>query len=109
VGLLSIQATDSESARGKKRGDGQDWRRGRGGGRGAGGRGGGGRGGFRAPLKLSDADLEEVKALPGVDALLSKGHSVVVLAIGKARLFYEGNPVVFGGAVGAVFGEPKVC
>jgi len=44
--------------------------------------------------------------LEGVQALLSKGHHVIVLAIGKARLFYEGNPVVFGGAVGAVLGDP---
>jgi len=42
-----------------------------------------------------------------VQTLISQQHKVIVLAIGKARLFYEGNPVVFGGAVGAVLGEPK--
>lgn len=77
----------------------KDWRGSKGGRRGKGG-------GFRAPPALSEADLAEVQSLEGVQALLSEGMKVVVLAIGKARLFYEGNPVVFGGAVSAVFGEP---
>ena len=39
--------------------------------------------------------------------LLEAGHKVVVLQAGKARLFYDGNPVVFGGAVQNVLGKPK--
>jgi hypothetical protein len=96
---LAMQASGSESV---KKGGGArrtDWRNGRGGRR---GRGGGGRG----PPALTEAELAGVQDLEGVQALLSEGMKVVVLAPGKARLFYEGNPVVFGGAVGAVFGEP---
>ena len=55
---------------------------------------------------LSAEGLAAVQALEGVQALTSKGFKVVVLAVGKARLFYEGNPVVFGGAIGAVLGDP---
>ena len=105
---LSMQA-DGGKRRGSNSG-GVDYRRRSGGGGERGGRGGGGRGergGFRAPPVLSAADLADLKELPGVQTLLSQEHKVIVLAIGKARLFYEGNPVVFGGAVGAVLGEPK--
>ena len=55
---------------------------------------------------LSDEEMAALQALEGVKALISKGFKVVVLAAGKARLFYEGNPVVFGGAIGAVLGDP---
>ena len=111
VRTLSMQASGTESsARGQKaakgQSDGKDWRRGRGG-AGGGGRGGrGGGGGLRSPPVLSEADLASLEGLAGVQALTSKGHKVLVLAVGKARLFYEGNPVVFGGAVGAVLGKP---
>jgi len=99
---LAMQASGSESAKKKGGGTGRtDWRNGRGA-RGRRGRGGGGRG----PPALTEAELAEVQDLEGVQTLLSEGMKVVVLAPGKARLFYEGNPVVFGGAVGAVFGEP---
>ena len=55
---------------------------------------------------LSEEEMAAMQALEGVKALISKGFKVVVLAAGKARLFYEGNPVVFGGAIGAVLGDP---
>lgn len=95
---FSMRASGPESL-GAKRSGRTDWRRGKGGGR--------GKKGFRKPPALSEAELAEVQGLEGVQALLSEGIKVIVLAHGKARLFYEGNPVVFGGAVGAVFGEPE--
>eukprot|EP00960_Hanusia_phi_P038273 753370-Hanusia_phi.AAC.6 len=45
----------------------------------------------------------------GMDSVkkhLSDGRCVVVLQPGKSKLFYDGNPVVFGGAVQGVLGNP---
>ncbi|KAG5190916.1 ribosomal RNA large subunit methyltransferase I-like protein [Tribonema minus] len=38
-----------------------------------------------------------------------KSYPTVTIAKGKARLFYDGNPLVFGGAVAAVTGRPAQC
>ena len=61
---------------------------------------------MRGPLVTKESDIQAIKSIPGIQELLTQGHKVLVLAIGKARLFYEGNPVVFGGAVDAVLGDP---
>ena len=75
---------------------------GRGRGRGRGGRGGGGRGEFRSDADVAGGRvIEDAAAACGADVV-----PLVVLKRGKARLFREGNPLVFGGAVDCVIGSP---
>jgi len=52
-----------------------------------------------------EKELVDVTTREDVAALVEAGVVVVVLAAGKSRLFYEGNPVVFGGAVRQVVGQ----
>ena len=101
---ITIQAVSAKS--GTSDGRKKDWR-GHKSGRGGGGRNRRGGGELRGPSITNEADLAATAELAGVRDLLAAGGKVIVLGIGKARLFYEGNPVVFGGAVGAVLGEPS--
>lgn len=61
--------------------------------RGGGGRGGGG-GGGGSPKKAAE--------LPSIVYRMDDGPKRVVISSGKARLFKEGNPLVYGGAVAEV-------
>lgn len=102
----------SMSSRGSRGGGGGkvDWRNGgpsrqgrSAGGRGGGRGGGAGRGGRDDVSR--EKELVDVTTREDVAALVEAGVVVVVLAAGKSRLFYEGNPVVFGGAVRQVVGQ----
>ena len=88
--------------------------------RGGGGRGGrrgrGGRGASRSsdvaqvkrrPRQFNDAQRASVDALQA----LADAHAapLCVLAKGKANLFLDGAPIVYGGAVEAVVGDPQLA
>ncbi len=55
--------------------------------------------------KETAPSMAELRDKPEIAELLADGNSVVVLAAGKARIFFEGQPVVYGGAVHAVLGK----
>ena len=38
---------------------------------------------------------------------LNGAFGSVILEKGKARLFQDGNPIIYGGAITDVFGDPK--
>lgn len=91
----------------------------RGGGRGGGRGGRSGRGGRGAPRS---SDVAQVKRRPrqfsdaqraSIDALQAladaRAAPLCVLAKGKANLFLDGAPIVYGGAVASVVGDPQLA
>jgi len=95
--VLALSGTDRAPRSSKGRKDGGRFDTSRGGVRGGGPR-----------FKPQHVEIPDSAAaqLEGVAELLATGQKVVVLQGGKARLFYDGNPVVFGGAVQNVLGGP---
>lgn len=100
--LTTTRAGKANEWRGPRYGKG-----GRGGGRGGGGRGGG-RGGasdaavyVKRPRRAFTED--EQRRIAALQALADAGAApVATLAKGKANLFLDGNPIVYGGAVDAI-------
>ena len=109
----SAESAPGSSVRGGRGARGAASRGGRGGrGRGGGGsRGNGGRGDNspqvkRRPRQFSDDQNASIKALQAlVDA---KAVPLCRLAKGKANLFLDGAPIVYGGAVETVSGDPQL-